>query len=54
MVRARAFEDASTELWHSGLVAGELHLGTGEEAVYAGTVIGLLTRYTASDVDRLR
>ncbi len=38
MVRARAFEEASADLWHRGLISGELHLGIGEEAVYAGVV----------------
>lgn len=38
MYRARAFELAQAELWRQGLVSGELHLGTGEEAVAAGVV----------------
>jgi pyruvate dehydrogenase E1 component alpha subunit len=38
MVRARAVDEASAELWHAGLVSGELHLGIGEEAVAAGVV----------------
>ena len=36
MYRARAFELALAELWHQGLISGEMHLGTGEEAVAAG------------------
>lgn len=36
MARARAFELLLLDLWESGLVSGELHLGTGEEAVAAG------------------
>lgn len=36
--RARAFELALAELWQRGLISGELHLGTGEEAVAAGIV----------------
>ncbi len=36
MARARAFELLLLELWHDGRVSGELHLGTGEEAIAAG------------------
>lgn len=36
MYRARAFELAQAELWRRGLISGELHLGTGEEAIAAG------------------
>lgn len=36
MYRVRAFELAQAELWHQGLISGELHLGTGEEAIAAG------------------
>ena len=36
MARARAFELLLLDLWESGAVSGELHLGTGEEAVAAG------------------
>ncbi len=35
---ARAFELAQAQLWHQGLISGELHLGTGEEAIAAGVV----------------
>lgn len=36
MYRARAFETAIAELWREGLISGEMHLGTGEEAIAAG------------------
>ena len=38
MLRARSYELAVEDLWNRGLVAGEMHLGTGEEAVAAGVV----------------
>ena len=38
MLRARSYELAVEDLWHRGLIAGEMHLGTGEEAVAAGVV----------------
>lgn len=38
MLRARNYELVVEDLWHRGLVAGEMHLGTGEEAVAAGVV----------------
>lgn len=38
MVRARKFEEALSSLWRRGFISGELHLGTGEEAVAAGFV----------------
>jgi pyruvate dehydrogenase E1 component alpha subunit len=41
MARSRAFEVAVAELWNRGLIAGEMHLGTGEEAVAAGVVTHL-------------
>ncbi len=41
MCRARAFESAVAGLWERGLISGELHLGTGEEAVAAGVVTHL-------------
>jgi pyruvate dehydrogenase E1 component alpha subunit len=41
MARARAFEDALAALWREGHVSGEMHLGTGEEAVAAGVAAGL-------------
>ena len=36
MALARAFELVLAELWQRGLISGEMHLGTGEEAVAAG------------------
>jgi TPP-dependent pyruvate/acetoin dehydrogenase alpha subunit len=41
MARARAFEDAVATLWREGRISGEMHLGTGEEAVAVGVVAGL-------------
>jgi pyruvate dehydrogenase E1 component alpha subunit len=38
MLRSRLFEEAIAGLWHAGLISGEMHLGTGEEAVIAGVV----------------
>jgi pyruvate dehydrogenase E1 component alpha subunit len=38
MVRSRLFEEAIAKLWHEGLISGEMHLGTGEEAIIAGVV----------------
>jgi len=38
MARSRAVELAVEKLWNEGLVSGEMHLGTGEEAVAAGVV----------------
>jgi pyruvate dehydrogenase E1 component alpha subunit len=41
MYRARAFEAAIAELWRRGLISGEMHLGTGEEAIAAGVAAHL-------------
>jgi acetoin:2,6-dichlorophenolindophenol oxidoreductase subunit alpha len=41
MARARAFELVQAELWSRGLVSGEMHLGTGEEALAAGVAAHL-------------
>ena len=41
MLRARAYEAAVADLWLRGLISGEMHLGTGEEAVAAGVVTHL-------------
>ena len=41
MLRARSFELVVAELWAKGLISGEMHLGTGEEAVAAGVVTHL-------------
>ena len=38
MLRSRLFEEAVAKLWHDGLISGEMHLGTGEEAIIAGVV----------------
>jgi len=41
MMRARSYELAVEDLWNAGLISGEMHLGTGEEAVAAGVVTHL-------------
>ncbi len=41
MLKSRLFEEAITKLWHDGLISGEMHLGTGEEAIIAGVVAHL-------------
>jgi len=38
MFKSRLFEEAIAKLWHDGLISGEMHLGTGEEAIVAGVV----------------
>ncbi|NVM37541.1 MAG: thiamine pyrophosphate-dependent dehydrogenase E1 component subunit alpha [Candidatus Lokiarchaeota archaeon] len=38
MLRSRLFENAVKELWEKGKISGEMHLGTGEEAIMAGVV----------------
>jgi len=38
MHKSRRFEEAVTRLWNEGLISGEMHLGTGEEAIAAGIV----------------
>ena len=38
MLRARLAEEAVAQMWRDGLISGEMHLGTGEEAVIAGVV----------------
>jgi len=38
MLHSRLFEEAVAQLWHGGLISGEMHLGTGEEAIAAGIV----------------
>jgi TPP-dependent pyruvate/acetoin dehydrogenase alpha subunit len=38
MLKSRLLEEAIAELWHEGLISGEMHLGTGEEAIIAGVV----------------
>ncbi len=41
MLKSRLFEEAIAKLWHDGLISGEMHLGTGEEAIIAGVVAHL-------------
>jgi pyruvate dehydrogenase E1 component alpha subunit len=41
MLKSRLFEEATAKLWHDGLISGEMHLGTGEEAINAGVVTHL-------------
>ncbi len=41
MLKSRLFEEATAKLWHDGLISGEMHLGTGEEAIIAGVVAHL-------------
>jgi len=38
MLRSRRFEEAVARLWQDGKIAGEMHLGIGEEAVAAGVI----------------
>jgi len=38
MLKSRRFEEAVTQLWNDGLISGEMHLGTGEEAIMAGVI----------------
>ena len=38
MLKSRIFEEAIAKLWYDGLISGEMHLGTGEEAIIAGVV----------------
>jgi pyruvate dehydrogenase E1 component alpha subunit len=41
MLKSRLFEEAIAKFWHDGLISGEMHLGTGEEAIIAGVVTHL-------------
>jgi pyruvate dehydrogenase E1 component alpha subunit len=41
MLKSRLYEEAIAKLWHDGLISGEMHLGTGEEAIIAGVVTQL-------------
>ncbi|MBC7235172.1 MAG: thiamine pyrophosphate-dependent dehydrogenase E1 component subunit alpha [Chloroflexi bacterium] len=41
MLKSRLFEEAIAKLWRDGLISGEMHLGTGEEAIIAGVVARL-------------
>ena len=38
MFKSRLFEEAVAVLWREGLISGEMHLGTGEEAIVAGVI----------------
>jgi TPP-dependent pyruvate/acetoin dehydrogenase alpha subunit len=38
MLKSRLFEESIAALWQQGLISGEMHLGTGEEAIVAGIV----------------
>jgi len=38
MLKSRLIEEAVARLWQDGLISGEMHLGTGEEAIVAGVV----------------
>ena len=41
MLKSRLYEEAISQLWKDGLISGEMHLGTGEEAIIAGVVAHL-------------
>ena len=41
MLKSRLFEETVTQLWTDGLISGEMHLGTGEEAIIAGVLAHL-------------
>ncbi len=42
MKKSRLFEEQVAQLWQSGFISGEMHLGTGEEAIIAGIVSHLV------------
>ncbi|MDF1513404.1 MAG: thiamine pyrophosphate-dependent dehydrogenase E1 component subunit alpha [Anaerolineae bacterium] len=42
MFRSRQYEQAIANLWRQGFVSGELHDGTGEEAIIAGIISQLI------------
>ena len=42
MLKSRLFEEAVMQLWDDGLISGEMHLGTGEEAIVAAVVSQLI------------
>ncbi|MFX0034382.1 MAG: thiamine pyrophosphate-dependent dehydrogenase E1 component subunit alpha [Candidatus Hermodarchaeota archaeon] len=50
MLHSRFFENAVQELWEKGKISGEMHLGTGEEAIIAG-IISQLEQGDAIAVD---
>jgi len=41
MYKSRLFEEAISQFWQEGKISGEMHLGTGEEAIAAGVVTHL-------------
>ena len=41
MLRSRVFENAVAQFWEDGMISGEMHLGTGEEAIVAGVLAHL-------------
>ncbi len=41
MLKSRLLEEAIARFWYDGLISGEMHLGTGEEAIIAGVVAHL-------------
>ena len=41
MLKSRLLEEVIANLWQDGLISGEMHLGTGEEAIVAGVVTHL-------------
>ncbi len=49
-LHSRLFENAVMDLWEKGKISGEMHLGTGEEAIIAG-VISQLEKGDAIAVD---
>lgn len=50
MLKSRLFEESVTQLWIDGFISGEMHLGTGEEAIIAG-VISQLSAHDAMALD---
>ena len=50
MLKCRLFEEGTVKLWKDGLISGELHLGTGEEAIITG-VVSQLTEDDAMALD---
>ena len=42
MHKSRLFEEAVTQLWEDGLISGEMHLGTGEEAIVAAVIAQMI------------
>ncbi len=38
MLKCRLIEEVIAKLWYDGLISGEMHLGTGEEAINVGVV----------------